>query len=156
MVIFISGSINSGKTTTGRALAIKLDAKFIDIDDLNDRIPNFDLAKDISKGIAIAINETNQLTQQGKSVVLSYVIRDADRRQVLEGLDAKNPIFITLAPRLDVVLSDRGRGLSEWEIQRIKYHYDTNVAKPDFGEIIDNSDMSVDAVVMKIIELLKG
>ena len=62
MVIFISGSINSGKTTTAKALAKKLEAEFIDIDDLNDRIPNFDLSKDISKGITLAINEINKLT----------------------------------------------------------------------------------------------
>ncbi len=83
MVIFVSGSINSGKTTTGRALALTLGADFIDIDDLNDRVPNFDLSKDIPKGIAIAINETNHLIQQGKSVVLSYVIRSEDRQQII-------------------------------------------------------------------------
>lgn len=36
MLVFISGSINSGKTTTSKLLAEKLGAKFINVDDLND------------------------------------------------------------------------------------------------------------------------
>lgn len=154
MVVFISGSINSGKTTTGRAVAAAIGAEFIDIDDLNDRVPNFDLAKDISKGIAIAIDEANRLIKQSKSVVLSYVIRNQDRQQILEDLIDKNPIFITLAPRLDIALSDRGRGLSEWEIQRIRYHYDTGIATPNFGKIIDNSDMNLKDVVAKVVKFI--
>ena len=128
----------------GILLAKKLEAELIDIDDLNDRIPNFDLS--------IAIDETNKLTRQGKSVVLSYVIRDANRRQVIEGLDDKNPEFITLAPKIGVAQSDRGRGLSEWEIQRIKYHYDTGIADPGFGKVIDASDLTLEPAVQKILE----
>lgn len=49
MLVFISGSINSGKTTTAKALARKLSADFVNVDDLNDTIPNFNLATDLDK-----------------------------------------------------------------------------------------------------------
>jgi gluconate kinase len=100
MVIFISGSINSGKTTTAKALAKKLQAQFIDVDDVNDRVPNFNLATDISKGIALAIEDINKLTAEGKSVVVSDVIREEDRQQILAGLH-EDPLFVTLAPSLE-------------------------------------------------------
>lgn len=156
MVIFISGSINSGKTTTAKALAQKLSVEFIDIDDVNDRVPNFDLAKDIPKGIALAIKDINKLTDAGQSVVVSYPIRDEDQKQITEGLHDKKPLFITLAPRLEVAQSKRGdRELTEWEVARIKHHYDAGIATPAFGEVIDNSEMSVDETVSAIERLVK-
>jgi gluconate kinase len=156
MVIFISGSINSGKTTTAQALAKKLGADFIDVDDVNDRIPNFNLAKDIAKGIQLAIEEINTLTAAGHSVVVSDVIRKKDFGQISRGLHDKKARFITLAPRLEVAQSLRGnRKLTDWEVSRIKYHYDTGIANPAFGDIIDNSDMPLDEVVATIEKLLQ-
>jgi adenylate kinase family enzyme len=156
MVIFISGSINSGKTTTAKALAQKLGAQFIDIDDVNDRVPNFNLATDIPKGIALAIEDINNLTAEGKSVTVSYPISEKNRQQIIEGLHDRNPQFITLAPRLEVAQSKRGdRVLTEWEVARIKHHYDTGIATPTFGKIIDNSEMSIDETVSAIEELAK-
>ena len=155
MVIFISGSINSGKTTTAKTLAKELGAEFIDIDDVNDRVPNFDLAKDIPKGIALAIKDINKLTDAGQSIVVSYPIRDEDHKQIIEGLHDKNPKFITLAPRLEVAQSKRGdRELTEWEVARIKHHYDTGIATPIFGEVVDNSELSVDETVAVIERLI--
>lgn len=55
MLVFISGSINSGKTSTSKALANKLGAAFVDVDDLNDEIPNFNLATDLDKSMNLAI-----------------------------------------------------------------------------------------------------
>lgn len=58
-LIFISGSINSGKTTTAKLLADKLNADFINVDDLNDSIPNFNLATDLDKSMDLAIAKIN-------------------------------------------------------------------------------------------------
>ncbi|HEY1645770.1 MAG TPA: shikimate kinase [Candidatus Saccharimonadales bacterium] len=156
MIVFINGSINSGKTTTGKALANKLSAEFVDVDDLNDRIPNFDLSKDIPKSIALAIDEINNLTSNGNTVVVAYPIRKEDHDQIIEGLNGKEIIFITLSPQLEISQSKRGnRELTEWEVNRIKYHYDTDISNPGFGEIIDNSDLSVDETVERIIDIVK-
>src|SRR5690606_10220099 len=54
ILVFISGSINSGKTTTSKLLAKKLGAVFINVDDLNDTIPNFNLATDLDKSMDLA------------------------------------------------------------------------------------------------------
>ena len=62
-----------------------------------------------------------------------------------------------LAPRLEVAQSKRGdRVLTDWEVQRIKHHYDTGIATPKFGYIIDNSDLSIDETVQHILgEIIK-
>lgn len=156
MLIFISGSINSGKTTTAKLLAEKLDADFLNVDDLNDTIPNFNLATDLDKSMDLAIQAINKSLASGKPVVANYVVRPKDFDRLQKEVRTKEQHVITLAPRLEVAQSKRGeRELTEWEIQRIKYHYDTGVASPSFGYIIDNSDLSIDQTVDKILEIIQ-
>src|SRR5687767_3051335 len=154
-LIFISGSINSGKTTTSKLLAEKLGAKSINVDDLNDQIPNFNLATDLDKSMDLAIAEINKYLAEGKDVVANYVVREKDFQRFAKEIDTEKVYVVTLAPRLEIAQSTRGgRPLSEWEMARIKYHYDTGVASPSFGHVIDNSDISLEETVDKILEII--
>lgn len=155
MIVFISGSVNAGKSTTSKRLAEMLDAEWIDVDELSTVIPNFDIEKDLPKAIMLAIDTINQLTKEGKTVVANYVLRQEDYEQLRAGLIDKDQHYFTLAPRLDVARSDRGRGMNDWEYERIKYHYDTGIANPKFGEVIDNSKLSIDETTLLILEKLK-
>lgn len=155
MLVFISGSINSGKTTTAKALAERIGAVMINVDDLNDTIPNFNLATDLDKSMDVAIEAINKHTAQGKDVVANYVVRPQDYKRLKAEIHTTPQIVITLAPRLEIAQSKRGgRQLTEWEISRIKYHYDTGVASPNFGHIIDNSDLTVDETVNTIMKII--
>ena len=155
MLVFISGSINSGKTTTAKALAEKLDAEFIDVDDLNDTIPNFNLANDLDKSMDLAIKTINKSLDKGKAVVANYVVRQQDYDRFKDEINTKEQYVITLAPQLEVAQSKRGdRELTDWEVRRIKHHYDAGIASPKFGYIIDNSDISIDQTVDKIIDII--
>jgi cytidylate kinase len=154
-LIFINGSINSGKTTTARLLAAKIGAEFINVDDLNDSIPNFNLATDLDKSMDLAIKTINQLLNDGKDVVANYVVRPKDFDRLIKEVNTDEQHVITLAPRLEVAQSQRGdRKLSEWEIQRVKHHYDTGIASPKFGHIIDNSDLSIGQTVDQILKTI--
>lgn len=156
MLIFISGSINSGKTTTGKALADKLDAAFINVDDLNDSIPDFNLATDLDKSMDLAIQQINKYLDAKKDVVANYVVRQKDFDRFENEIHTKEQFVITLAPRLEVAQGKRGdRELSDWEVQRVKHHYDTGIASPKFGHIIDNSELTIEQTVSKILELIK-
>lgn len=144
MLIFLSGSINSGKTTTARELARKLGADFINVDDLNDTIPNFNLATDLDKSMDLAIRTINKSLARGKDVVANYVVRQKDFDRFADEIHTDKQYVITLAPRLEVAQRQRGdRVLTDWEVQRIKHHYDTGIASPKFGFIVDNSDLSL-------------
>ncbi|MGB4759081.1 MAG: hypothetical protein WBP26_03405 [Candidatus Saccharimonadales bacterium] len=156
MLVFISGSINSGKTTTAKLLAEKLGADFVNVDDLNDLIPNFNLATDLDKSMNLAIEAINKSLASGKPVVANYVLRPKDFDRLQKEVHTKEQHVITLAPHLEVAQSKRGeRELTEWEIQRVKYHYDTGIASPKFGHIIDNSDLSIDQTVDKILQIIR-
>lgn len=153
MMIFLSGSINSGKTTTGKALANKLGADFVNVDDLNDTIPNFNLATDLDKSMDLAIKTINESLDKGKDVVANYVVRQKDFDRFASEIDTDRQYVITLAPRLEIAQSKRGdRVLTDWEVQRIKHHYDTGIATPKFGYIIDNSELSIDETAQQILD----
>lgn len=155
MLIFISGSINSGKTTTSKALARRLGADLINVDDLNDTIPNFNLATDLDKSMDLAIRKINESLADGRDVVANYVVRQEDYDRFKDEIHTEEQYVITLALRLEVAQSKRGdRVLSDWEVQRIKYHYDTGVASPEFGYLIDNSELTIDETVDRILEII--
>jgi cytidylate kinase len=155
MLVFISGSINSGKTSTSKALAKKLGAAFVNVDDLNDAIPNFNLATDLDRSMDLAIQTINSHARQGKDVVANYVVRQKDFDRFENEVETQPQIVITLAPRLEVAQSRRGdRELSEWEVSRIKHHYDSGIASPKFGFIIDNSDLTLDETVDQIMNVV--
>jgi adenylate kinase family enzyme len=154
-LIFISGSINSGKTTTAYALADRIGAVSINVDDLNDSIPDFDLATDLDKSMDLAIEAINKGLAQGRDVVANYVVRQKDFDRFKNEINTKEQYVVTLSPRLEIAQSKRGdRELSEWEVSRIKHHYDRGIASPKFGHIIDNSELTVDETVNSILHLL--
>jgi adenylate kinase family enzyme len=155
MLIFISGSINSGKTSTSKLLAERLDAVYINVDDLNDSIPNFNLKIDLDKSMDLAIKTINKYLDSGKDVVANYVVREKDWKRFKNEINTTPQIIVTLAPRLDIAQSNRGsRTLTSWEIERIKYHYEIGIASPNFGHIIDNSDISIEQVIDKILDIV--
>jgi uncharacterized protein YlxP (DUF503 family) len=154
MVIFVSGSINAGKTTTGKLLARRLGWEFIDFDKIHDTIPGFLLDKDLPKVFNKGIRRLNKLDAAGKNVVVSYVIRQEDYERLERELAARAR-YVTLAPPLEIAKIDRGRGLNDWEQQRIDYHYQTGIADPAFGYIIDNATITPEATVELILQLLE-
>lgn len=156
MIIFISGSVNAGKSTTSKLVAEKLGAEWIDVDEIAQSIPGFDLAKDIPKAMELTIDAINKLTADGKSVVANYVLRRKDYERLRARLIDHEQYYFTLAPRLEVVRRDRGRGMNDWEYERIKYHYDTGIAKPDFGEIIDSSNLTLEETAKDILNKVKN
>ncbi|MGI0133527.1 MAG: hypothetical protein ACREBW_01020, partial [Candidatus Micrarchaeaceae archaeon] len=143
--------------TTARALAEKLGAACVNVDDLNDTIPNFNLATDLDTSMDLAIQEVNQRLAAGQDVVANYVVRQRDYDRFANEIHTTRQYVVTLAPRLEVAQSQRGsRALTDWEIQRIQCHYDTGVASPVFGYIIDNSDISLEQTVRKVMGILSG
>ena len=155
MLIFLSGSINSGKTSTSKALADRIGAAIINVDDLNDSIPNFNLVTDLDKSMDLAIAAINTYSLAGKDVVANYVLRPQDYARFEREVTTEPQIVITLAPRLEIAQATRGnRKLSDWEVSRVKYHYDTGIASPKFGHIIDNSDTTIDQTVDQILDIV--
>jgi len=155
MLIFISGSINSGKTTTSRAVAERLGWTYINVDDLTDKVEGFDIYTHLDLAMDLAIIAINAATADNKDVVANFVIRRQDYARFEHEIHAHPLVFITLNPGLTVAQSQRGdRILTEWEMKRIKAHHEDGIASPEYGYTIDNSELTVDETVEEIMLLV--
>jgi len=154
MIIFINGSINSGKSTVGRLLAEKFNYEFIEFDDIRHTIPEPNIDKALPLVFEKGIKLLNKLDKNGESAIVAYPLSQ-NNYDLLKSKLSILPRVITLSPRLDVVLKDRGdRKLDDAERERIKYHYQIGINNPKFGFVIDNSDQSVKETVESIIKLI--
>lgn len=157
MIVFIGGSVNSGKTTAGRMVAERLGAEFIDVDDVDQASPDFDISssQEVPGVLRQVIKRLRQLSRQGKSVVLSYVLRPQDYVQLRRGLKGEELFLVTLVPRLEVALTERGdRQLSQWERDMVHYHYGNYRSDVDYGEVIDNSHLTAAETADRIVTWL--
>ena len=154
MIVFINGSINSGKSTLARLLANKLEnCAVLEIDSLRDFIDWMPLEVAIPINLENAVLLIKNFDKNGLNVVIPYPLSEKNYDFIktnLSKLESKIYYF-TLAPKLEEVLKDRGkRKLDDWERERIKYHYKTGINSPSFGKIIDNTNQTPEET-LKII-----
>ena len=100
---------------------------------------------------------TRSWVQRGFNVVIGWPISDQDYSHFIHLLgDCPTPVFaFTLAPRLEVALTNRGeRELTDWQYKRIQFHYAEGIASPSFGVLIDNSDQTPDQTVQTIMNAI--
>lgn len=148
MIIFISGSINAGKTTVAKILVTKLSkAALVEVDSLRDMISWMPLDQSIEINLENAVSVIKNFSTRKLDVIIPYPLSQKNYEYLTENLKDINTktYFFTLAPSLGRAIMDRGsRKLNELEIERIKHHYDIGIPKPIFGEIIDNSEQTPD------------
>lgn len=150
-VIHINGPINSGKSTLSRALAGSLpEASFIDGDD-------HDAPDDAPLGVRIEAAlrriEMEIATEQGRYLVVAYPLDGADYERLKAAADMRGARFLvlTLAPPLEVALTDRGqRALSSEEKRRIVEMYDEGYHARPFSDLtLDTSRLGLPECIEK-------
>ena len=158
MIIFLNGSINSGKSTVAKLLAIKLsNAAIVEIDSFHEMISWMPLDMAIPINLENAVSVIKNFSKRGLNVIVPYPLSQKNYEFMMNNLiDLKESVHVfTLAPRLEKAVTNRGtRELTEWERERIKYHYDIGIHKPSFGEIVDNSNITADEVVERIVGII--
>ena len=158
MIIFINGSINSGKSTIAKLLAEKIgNCANIEVDKIRNFIDWMPLEKSISINLTNTVSLIKNFTKFGLNVVIPYPLSQKNHKYFvnkLKNIDTKI-LVITLAPKLEKVLLNRGnRELDEWEINRIKHHYEIGIHNPKFGEIIDNSEQTPEETLEQILNII--
>lgn len=160
MIIFLSGSINSGKSTVAKILAGSLpNTALVEIDALREMIEWMPIEQAVPLNLENAVAVIRTFTRHGISCIVPYPLSQRNHEMVTSALsDLGVPmLFFTLAPSLDVALSDRGgRTLTASERERIKHHYDKGIPAPSFGTIIDNSHQTPEetaGIILKEIPL---
>lgn len=158
MLIFISGAINSGKSTVAKLLAKKIpNTANVEIDSLHDFIAWQPIDEAVPINLENAALIIKNFLSHGYNVVAPYPLSEKNYEYMKEQLNDQDGVyFFTLAP--DIKKAQKGspeRTLSEWEKERIQHHYDIGIAKPLFGKIIDNTNQTPQETVEQIIKEVK-
>lgn len=159
MIIWINGSINSGKSTVSKILAKELgNCAIVEIDKFHEMIEWMPIDKAVPINLENAISSIKVFVNVGLNVIIPYPLSQKNYDVInfeLSKLKTKM-FYITLAPKLEVALKDRGdRKLDDWERNRIKHHYEIGIHNPKFGTIIDNSKERPEETAKKILEIMK-
>lgn len=146
MIIFLNGSINAGKTTVANILVTKLfNTALLEIDSLRAMIKWMPIEQAVPINLENAISVIKNFSNKGLNIIVPYPLSQNNYEYItaeLKDLDTPK-YFFTLVPKIEKTLINRGtRELDDWERNRIKYHYDSGITTPSFGEIIDNSEQT--------------
>ena len=159
MIILLNGSINAGKTTAAKHLIRTLPrTAHVEVDDLREFIRFMPLEESIPLNLANAVAVTRNFAAYGLNVVLSYSLPQDDYEYLMR---ERTPLgvstrCVTLNPDLAAALTDRGTcALTEWELKRVPYHYETGINSPPFGVVIDNTRQMPEETTRQILEHVK-
>ncbi len=142
MIIFLSGSINSGKTTIANLLKNEFPrTAHIELDTLHEMLEWMPLEEAIPLNLQNTLNLTENFINKDINVIITYPLSKCEYEYFNKNLPLEiERFFFTLNPKLEYALTNRGtRELTEWEIERIKYHYKAGVNNPGLGITIDNT-----------------
>ena len=158
MIIFLNGSINSGKSTVAKLLAEKIpNSAIVEIDALRDMIAWMPIDQAVPINLENAVAVIRNFTKHGISCIVPYPLSEKNHAYMTETLaDIRAPIhYFTLAPQIETALSDRGdRKLDDAERERIKHHYSIGIHTPSFGTIIDSSQQTPEKTAQEILRNL--
>lgn len=157
MIIFLNGSINSGKSTIAKTLIKKMpNTAHIEVDDLREFISWMSLDESIPINLENTIALIKNFLKRGLNVIVTYPLSESNFDYLQDNLkDISEEIYLfTLNPNLETVLS-RGKRLSNYERKRIKYHYQIGINKPSFGVILDTTNQTPEETVADIMSQLK-
>ena len=146
MIIFLNGSINSGKSTVANILANSIpNVALVEIDVLRSMIDWIPIDKAIPINLQNTVSLIKNYCMNNLNVIVPYPLSKHNYDYLineLKDIDTKIYTF-TLSPKLEKVITNRGsRELNNGEVERIKYHYDIGINNPSFGEIIDNTEQA--------------
>ena len=163
--IWISGSINSGKSTVATALNKKI-KKSVNIE--CDTLRHFATYENLDNVIDFILEDSIDLakkwSERGYLPIITWPIYGTGLDKLISyskelGIE---PVIINLTPEKEIAKQNRGlRELTEKEFNRIEYMYETeNIGNPLMGYSIDNTNQTVeetmDEVMNYISEIVKS
>lgn len=159
MIIFINGSINSGKSTVAKKLAAKFDKPaLVEGDNLGAFIEWMSIDEAVPINLENLVSVIRNLSRHEFTIIAVYPLSESNHTFVINSLaDLKETIHvITLSPNIDKALSDTtDRQLTDWERARIRHHYKIGIPNPSFGVIVDNTNETPDETVARIYQLVQ-
>ncbi len=161
MIIFISGTINAGKSTISELISARIEnTAHIEVDLLRRFIKNIplEIAAPISRENTISV--ASNLIKRKFNVIIDYLLSKNEAKEMIDQLkDLDNEIyFFTLSPSLENVLTTRGGDLQELDEDqkdRIRYHYSIGINNPGIGIVINSTKQTPEETADEIASHIK-
>lgn len=159
MVIFISGAINSGKSTVAKLICEQIsNSALVEIDSLREFIAWMPIEQAVPINLQNAVSVIKNFSQHKIHAIVPYPLSQKNYDFMFSQLgEMKEDIFtFILNPKLEKVLSNRGaRELTDWEKERIKHHYKIGINNPGFGIVIDNTNQTPEETASFIFKSIR-
>lgn len=157
--IWISGAINSGKTTVANLLNKRIkNSVNIELDTLSSFDQTLPIDRKLNFIIKDGIDIAKNWTERKFLAILNWPIygNELTFMQEYSLTNGLTPIVFNLTPDYEHLKINRGdRILEDWELKRIKYMYkECKMDKPVFGYSIDNSLQTAEETVSEILKIL--
>ena len=157
-LLLVSGSINAGKSTVCKLLVELLPrAAYVSGDALRHFVTQLPLADAVPITLQNIVSISANFLATGFDVIVDYPLGKSDYERLRDALaDRATAIHaFVLSPRLEVAQRKRGdRTLSQYEVERIAFHYRTGLHDPGFGVRIDNSEQTPEETADWILETI--
>ena len=159
--IWISGSINSGKSTVATALNKKI-KKSVNIEcDTLRHFATYENLETIGDYISTdALDLAKKWIERGYLPIITWpVYGEGLNKMISYSIELSiEPVIINLIPSKETAKQNRGqRELTEKEFNRIEYMYEVkNIGKPVMGLSIDNTTQTVDETVKEVMNYIEG
>ena len=157
MVIYLSGSINAGKTTVAKLL-VELIPRRVDRD-RRTTCTCETIAGAVHQAITSRCRRFGRKLASARFSFHSCLADLAGRpRGIYSSRFQRGCISFDShsVPKYEIVKENRGnRELTDWERERIRYHYAIGIHKPSFGNIIDNAGESPQQTADRIVQILR-
>lgn len=149
--LWLSGSINSGKSTVSTILGKKLKMAVVELDTFSTFVENFLTFEEYLKLNYEIFSEIVEVyNKRNIGVIIIYPLGEKTYLNIKDKLN--NFEIYTIDPSLEIVLMDRGeRKLSDWERERIKYHYENNIHNASFAKRVDTRNKTPEETADEII-----
>ncbi len=148
--IWISGSINSGKSTVAKIIAKKTKSALVELDAFSEFLPDTPLQDKIAINFELALNAIKIYNKKGIGTVCVYPLSQMDFDYIKNKINKLRVYTLDIA--IDSALKNRGeRILSNKEKDRIRYHYSIGINNPNFGTVINTEKLSPNQVSKKIL-----
>jgi len=154
MIIFVSGSLNSGKSSTARELKkLMKNTAIVEPDAIREFIADIPIDKAVPIVLATTVSVIRALSQNGLNIIVPYPLSEKNQGYLNGKLRGTKKYFFVLNPDINTIRKGRGmRKLTTREKQRIVHHYEIGIHNPKFGLKIDNTKITPKQAAKMIIQ----
>jgi adenylate kinase family enzyme len=158
MVIFISGNINSGKSTVSKLLVSQIpNTAIIEIDSIRQFLPWMNVLDTVPYNIENTVSVIRNFLNHGLNVIVAYPLSQNTYDffvKELENTDSEL-LFFTLNPSIEKLIVNRGnRELDDRDLSGIHRLKNTQLFNNEISHLVDNSKETPSQTVNYILKMI--